>query len=245
MSKRNNSNKKLSPEELAKTQVLNLSDVEKIAKYEKSTSKKPAIILAFIGLLSITMGLMYPSITSFIDKKNNPKEEVTLNREDKTEDTSLKNNVTPTPSASATSTAPAANTSPNQLTCTLSTPSTADGTDKTLTYNFTFANNLLQTYTKLIVVNPTKDSPIGATTITNALTNYQKLSETKLTGYLLQISKTTVGFTLTVNIDLTKINQQTLPAELKQDANTNIEFALNNEMTAVKTAMLNAKYVCN
>ena len=40
---------KISTEELAKTQVLNLDDVQKLAKYEKIISKKPALIVALVG----------------------------------------------------------------------------------------------------------------------------------------------------------------------------------------------------
>ena len=43
-------------EELQRTQVLNLKDVEETVKYEKSISKKPAMIIAIIGAIFLTLG---------------------------------------------------------------------------------------------------------------------------------------------------------------------------------------------
>ena len=44
----------MTPEELQRTQVLNFQDVEDLANFEKRTSKKPAIIIAILGIISIT-----------------------------------------------------------------------------------------------------------------------------------------------------------------------------------------------
>ena len=64
---------KMSAEKLAKTQVLNLNDVEQLATYEKSISKKPAIILGAIGLFAVSVGLIYPKINTLLgqEEKNN------------------------------------------------------------------------------------------------------------------------------------------------------------------------------
>ena len=43
----------MTQEELQKTQVLNLKDVEEAARFERITSKKPAIIVATIGLVTV------------------------------------------------------------------------------------------------------------------------------------------------------------------------------------------------
>ena len=48
----------MSKEELTRTQVLNLSDFEQVTKYEKSTSKRPAIFLAILGLFCIISGIL-------------------------------------------------------------------------------------------------------------------------------------------------------------------------------------------
>ena len=49
----------MTQEELQKTQVLNLKDVEEAARFERITSKKPAIIVAAIGVLSIMFGATF------------------------------------------------------------------------------------------------------------------------------------------------------------------------------------------
>ena len=49
----------MTQEELQRTQVLNLQEVEKVAKFEKRTSKKPALFVAFLGILSITFGTTF------------------------------------------------------------------------------------------------------------------------------------------------------------------------------------------
>ena len=48
MGRRKKSNEEL--EELTRTQVLNLQELEHAAKYEKKTSKKPAAVLAILGV---------------------------------------------------------------------------------------------------------------------------------------------------------------------------------------------------
>ena len=73
------SGSQVSQEELAKTQVLNLNDVKALAKYEKKISKKPAILFAIAGLLSISLGFAYPNIMASLDKA--PTKQETKNEE--------------------------------------------------------------------------------------------------------------------------------------------------------------------
>ena len=58
-------------EELTRTQVLNIQELENAAKYEKRTSKKPAVFFAVLGLLSISLGVSYPGIQSMMDDSSN------------------------------------------------------------------------------------------------------------------------------------------------------------------------------
>ena len=53
-------------EELTRTQVLNLSDFEKVAEFEKSTSKRPAIFLAILGIFCIMSGFAYNPILNIV-----------------------------------------------------------------------------------------------------------------------------------------------------------------------------------
>ena len=55
MSKR----KRQEAEELVRTQVLNIDEVRKVVKYEKKTSKKPAIVLAVLGTFMLALGTAF------------------------------------------------------------------------------------------------------------------------------------------------------------------------------------------
>ena len=61
----------LTHEELQKTQVLNLKEFSETVRFEKLTSKKPAIILAVIGALLITFGTTF-QIAESLSKKAQP-----------------------------------------------------------------------------------------------------------------------------------------------------------------------------
>ena len=58
--------KKIEREELTKTQVLNLLELEKVAKYERQTSKKPALILGILGVLFLISGFVYNPLVAAI-----------------------------------------------------------------------------------------------------------------------------------------------------------------------------------
>ena len=84
--KQSNNDQQMSREELTRTQVLNLSDFERVAKYEKSVSKKPAIFLFALGMFCIIAGLSYNSIMSIvIDKITPPAPEVSKRVTEKNE----------------------------------------------------------------------------------------------------------------------------------------------------------------
>ena len=65
--KQQQSSSEISREELTRTQVLNLQELERVANYERKTSKRPAALFAFAGFLAITMGLLYPNIMMAVD----------------------------------------------------------------------------------------------------------------------------------------------------------------------------------
>ena len=60
----------MSEEELQRTQVLNFDTFKQVARYEKISSKKPAIIVALLGVLAIVIGGTYPIVQSQMAKSN-------------------------------------------------------------------------------------------------------------------------------------------------------------------------------
>ena len=63
----------ITTEELQKTQVINLKDLEEVARIEKRTSKKPAILLAILGLTFLLLGSGVQIAFSLRDKKEEEK----------------------------------------------------------------------------------------------------------------------------------------------------------------------------
>ena len=222
---------KMSAEELAKTQVLNLSDVEKLANYEEKVSKKPAIVLGVIGLLVLNIGIFYPKITAFLDRDRD-EEEIIYNRvDDKVDNTD--NTVTDNQVNGNT-----------QVTCTKTTLAASDGTDTTLTYNLSFVNNALQSYTKLAIINPNPTNPVGVTTIDGLYNGFLSFSQIPVGGYYLQVAKNTSGIVVNVNIELTKLDVMTFPESHKTNNVSNVEFSLNSSKDSVNSALVAEGFSC-
>lgn len=231
----------LSPEELAKTQVLNLSDVEKVANYEKKTSKKPAIVLAIMGVLSISLGLAYPSIQTLMAKE--PIKEVKEEKITK-EENDLVN--VPTDETSTNSARVEEQATVTNLACTVTSPGNPDGTDTALTYNFTFSNAQLKSFTKQFSANVTLGNPTGQTTIQNLLSGYKYFETVDIEGYQIVTTPnaTSTGFVVNVNVDLTKFDKTTFPTTHVYNHVSNVNYDLNADQTAIYNDLVANGFIC-
>ena len=128
MKKQNKSKEEI--EELQRTQVLNLKDVEETVKYEKSISKKPAMIIAIIGAIFLTLGSTL-QIAKTMKKSVEPKAE-------KREISKEKEIQTVTPVI---------------LECQNIQMNNPDGTNITFTIDYTFNNYKLTNFTKKYIKN--------------------------------------------------------------------------------------------
>ena len=225
---------KMSAEELAKTQVLNLSDVEKLANYEKKVSKKPAIVLGVIGLFVLSIGMFYPKVTAFLAKDKD--EGVIYNRVDDKIDDAVNNN-------DNTTTSNQVNLN-SQLTCTKTTLAAPDGTDTTLTYNLSFIDNALQSYTKLAIINPNSTNPAGVATVDGLYNGFLSFSQVPVNGYYLQVTKNSSGIAVNVNIDLTKLDVMSFPETHKTNSVSNVEFNLNATKDVVSNMLATGGFNC-
>ena len=106
--------KELTPEELQKTQILNLNELQKTIRFEKITSKKPALIVAVLGIFLLIFGATFQIATS-------------LNSNRKVE----KRKVEPNPTIVETS-----------LSCVKTTLNNPDGTDTTYSIDYYFENDM-------------------------------------------------------------------------------------------------------
>lgn len=183
------SGSQVSQEELAKTQVLNLNDVKALAKYEKKISKKPAILFAIAGILSISLGFAYPNIMASLDKT--PVKQETKNEEN---DNPILNKV-----------------QENRLECKYISGQNADGTMGTVTYDLLFdENDQLQSYTMVLTIDPITGNAKGLNATQNIYNSYKSLDAIQITGYTMTTSYTDTGMKAISTVDLTKLDKTKL-----------------------------------
>ena len=163
--KKQQSSTEISREELTRTQVLNLQELERVANYERKTSKRPAALFAFAGFLAITMGLLYPNIMMAVDSiggMDNNSYKVELN---KLYDLDV------TPIAT------------DKIICTLTQPGQLDGTDKVTTKELYFLEQKLQTYVRTITATSMIDNVTGLATVQNMYNTYIAFDSIPVNGY--------------------------------------------------------------
>lgn len=214
----------VSQEELAKTQVLNLTDVQEIAKYERKVSKRPAFLFAFAGVLAISLGFAYPNIMTAIDSMPST---VSSSFVDNIEDPVLNNEVV--------------NANPNVGSCVYTSSLNADGTQGTTTYNFNFQDGLLQSYTKVLLLNQIQEA--GLVSINNIYNTYKPLDTLQINGYQVSTTYTQTGVSVTTTIDLTQLDKTLLPVETGQ-VYSSVEYNLGDAKDVIYANLSQNGYVC-
>ena len=211
---------KISTEELAKTQVLNLDDVQKLAKYEKLISKKPALVVALIGAFSIVVGVTAQTVVS-LSKVNEPK-------------------AMPTVTNRATS---QTKDKYDELICTQTTVDNNAELNIKMTYALKYKNDTLDTYTKTLDVTPT------STTSTKALTNVQNgnvafksFKKDSIDGYQLVVSNKESGYEVLVTVNPNKLDVNVLADEVK--TNAFVKPDITSEMTKDQVQTFLSGYTC-
>ena len=214
-------------EELTKTQVLNLQELERVAKFERKTSKRPALLFAIAGILALTLGFSYNNIMMAVDNIDFTEPSENTYRVDLD---SQYDSAVPVPT--------------KKVTCTLLQPTQVDGTDKSTTYELYFSEQKLQTYAKTLAVAPTVGNPNGALTVQNILATYQQLAATKINGYELAPETDNQSTKITVTIDLKKLDRGQLTYNHAANQFTNVEYNLDADETTIKTALQSTGYIC-
>lgn len=216
----------MSQEDLTRTQVLNLSDVEKVASYEKKTSKRPAIFLAIAGIFAIIVGIAYNPIMTAIDG-----EEELVQNESNSGDVNNGDVVEN-------------NSQVETLSCTISQAGNSDGTDTTTTIVLSFNDLKLQSYTKSLTVTPTVGNTAGPTTIQTLLQSYKSLEANQVNGYSISTQQVDTGIQSNISIDLSTLDKNLLTDVYRNNTFTNVEYDLNTPKDTVTTALTTAGYVC-
>ena len=216
----------VSQEELAKTQVLNLTDVQKIANFEKKTSKRPAILFAFAGILAITLGFSYPNIMTAIDAIPS-RSEVTEPTETIRTDNIL-NQV-----------------QLNSVTCTLTSPHNVDGTSGIASYNFIFnEQDQLQRYTMTLTFDPQEGSAEGLVAVQNYYNHYRTIDILPLNGYTSSTIYTDTGMRTIITVDLEKLDKTQLTEKHNSSKFSTVSDNLGDTKDAIIQKYTPANYVC-
>lgn len=209
----------LTPEELQKTQVLNLQDVEEAARYEKITSKKPAIIIAAIGVFAILLGTAFPVIQTLTTKEEPRK------RTHKVEKKKLLN-------------------TQSSLNCTYTALSNPDGTDTILNINLTFDLDKLTKVSKNYSINPTAGNPLGATTVQGYIAGYQPFLAYPIAGYQMTVTPVNGGLVVTSSVDYATFDPITLPDLHKSNIATNVEYLAGTDKIAINNDLISKGFIC-
>lgn len=214
------SQQQMTPEELQKTQVLNLQDVEEAARYERRTSKKPAIIIAAIGVFAILLGTAFPVVQSL-----KAKEEPLKRTHHKVEKKELLTNE-------------------SSLNCIYTALSNPDGTDTILNINLTFDSEKLTKVNKTFTINPTAGNPIGTTTVQAYTEGYQPFLAYPITGYLMTVTPANGGLIVTSAVDYATYDPATLPDLHKSNIATNVEYPAATDKTAIYNDLIMKGFTC-
>ena len=236
MARRRKSKEEL--EELTRTQVLNLKELEKAANFEKKTSQKPAAIFAILGAISISLGIFYPNITTMLsgrEVEDNPS--VSEQRqEDAPSDVGVN----------------ATEVQANSLSCSMSQVNPEDATLVTTTYTFQFQElGTLANYQKtsdIKVSAPVAQTPSSIVTLDTSITN---LMQTPIVGYTLEKVPTAStdptivdGYTAKLSVDFTTFNPATLTTLHTTNTFANVEFNSMQTKDVISNGLVGMGYTC-
>ena len=214
---------RIAREELTKTQVLNLNELEKVANYEKRTSKKPAKILAILGVMCITLGLSYNNIAAIFSTSLTKEKDVYHKEVEE-------NDVSPV----------------STINCRYTNFASSEGYDMTVDMTLIFNNNTLKSYTKVMNVNPTAgQEALASTSVPHLKAAYhQTFDHLQIPGYQIVTNDKGSGFETIVSIDLATLDSTMLNAYHALNVVTKVEFALDDTKEAVITKGKSLGYTC-
>ena len=210
----------MSEEELQRTQVLNFDTFKQVARYEKISSKKPAIIVALLGVLAIVIGGAYPIVQSQMAKSNEKNKSTVQAR---------KREVKPVAS---------------ELTCTQTTPSVGNGLDQTITIKYNFIDNKLTSFTKELNLGLTAGTTTGQVALQDFINALQPFLVQK-DGYSVTAKKIDNGVVTTTNVDYKTVDINSLPEINQKNGYFNVVYLADTNMEAIKEDMTTQKYTCN
>lgn len=227
----NNDNQqvKLDPEELARTQVLNLEELRQVAKYERKVSKKPAIICAIIGAFMIMLGAGSQGFIMYTQNKIAPAKQTDISERKAKEEVKEPEKVI------------------QALTCSIQSLNNVNGTNTESHFTFAFEDDQLKSETKIFIVDMIAGNAIGQSSMNNLLTAYRAYEGTNGTveGFnVLTAPRESYGFSVTTQIDLTKLDMSKISANIQANPQLKVDFPLNTTLETVKGGAESSGYTC-
>lgn len=209
----------MSEEELQRTQVLNFDTFKQVARYEKVSSKKPAIIVALLGVLAIVIGGTYPIVQSQMAKKDETKSTVQTRKNDD----KLK---------------------ASELICNQVLPQSVNGINQTMVIKYNFIDNKLTSFTKEFTFIISPDS-IPATTALQGFISALPPYLVQKDGYSVAVKQIENGIVTTTSVDYRTVDINSLPEINQNNAYFNVVYLADTNMESIKTDMTTNNYTCN
>ena len=213
----------VTPEELQKTLVLNLADFEETARIEKMTSKKPALIVALLGVFSIALGFSFPLVQSFT-ARDKTEETIVENREEYEEDDVVLS-------------------TEEIVTCTFD-KIVGDGTHVVSIADLSFNNGVISSFVRTTTVTPVPGDRMGPNTVLTYNAMVQPLL-VQMDGYEVTIEPTVEGGTkITTTANYNKLDFTVFPQKNQTHFTTSVDYASNTPKEQVLPDMATRGYVC-
>ena len=215
----------MTPEELQRTQVLNLQDVEEMARFEKRTSKKPAIIIGIIGIISILCGgglTAYQSMAAKAYKEESSK---------KVEKREIQNKVEEKPQAT-------------NINCVYPSTNNPDGTDTLLTVNYNFIDGELTGFTKQFYVTAIPGNPNKNNGVLAYVEGYKNFT-ISIDGYSVVVTYDNDSkLTAITTVDYEKLDLAKFPQYQQNHFSTSIDYTIGESQENVYNNLISKGFQC-
>ena len=188
------------------------------------TIKKPALIVALLGVFSIALGFSFPLVQSFT-ARDKAEDTIVENREEyeTDEDVVLSRE--------------------EIVTCTFD-KMIADGTHVVSIADISFNNGLISSFVRTTTVNPIPGDRMGPNTVLTYNAMIQPLL-VQMSGYEVTIEPTVEGGTkITTTADYSKLDFTMFPQKNQTHFTTSVDYASNTPKEQVLPDMATRGYIC-
>ena len=218
-------NQNVSDEELQKTQVLNLADFKETARIERVCSKKPALVVAIIGVVAISIGTLFPAVQSLNARRNAQRELNSIQPRKASRESLGEQPVI------------------EDLKCTFKDLNKANGTDEVIDVTYTFEGGKIVSLQKVYTLTQSasvKDHPAELDIYMNALQSY--LIETD--GYSVSVQTIPRGSITTTTAYYDHLEVDKIPEKYQENYRFDVIYQENTSKEQVKRDMATRKYSC-